>query len=108
MNMAPIKFGQMGMSKRVGNQILQRDLPLLEKVIELLTNSDDSYRRTDVPDNDPRYPIDVFLADIGGTGQKKKTRSHLFVGVLDRSDEHLGDQHLLKAFSSLGAVTGDM
>ena len=40
-----VRYGVIPVSERATNQLIQREMPLIEKLIELITNSDDSYRK---------------------------------------------------------------
>ena len=62
--MAKWRFGGLRIAPRAINQIIQREMSLFDKLVELLTNSDDSYNRADVPKEDPEYPIDIMFAEI--------------------------------------------
>lgn len=106
--MAKWRFGGLRIAPRAINQIIQREMSLFDKLVELLTNSDDSYNRADVPKEDPEYPIDIMFAEIKGNGKSKAVRPYLLTAVWDKSPEFLGNDKLVKAFAHLGELTGDM
>ncbi len=103
-----VRYGVPPVSERATIQIIQREMPLIDKLIELVTNSDDSYRRMGYADNDLHHPIDMIFYEGKNTGKHKSERSRLFVAVWDRSGEYLDDERLVKAFAYLGELIGDM
>src|SRR5438445_1345889 len=103
-----VRYGVIPVSERATNQLIQREMPLIEKLIELITNSDDSYRKMGYTENDPHYPIDVVFCEGKSKGKHKGEWSRLFVAVWDRSEEYLDDKSLVRAFAHLGELTADI
>ena len=103
-----VKFGGLKISTRMINQIIQREMSLFDKLVELLTNSDDSYNRVNVPKEDPGYPTDIMFAEISGNGRNRTERPYLLVAVWDKSPEFLDNDKLVKAFAHMGELTGDI
>jgi hypothetical protein len=103
-----VNFGGLKVSTRAINQIIQREMSLFDKLVELITNSDDSYNRKGIPKQDPRYPIDILLCEMKGNGRSRSERPYMFVGVWDKSPQFLDDDTLVKGFAHLGELTADI
>src|SRR2546425_2027043 len=103
-----VRYGVIPVSERTTNQLIQREMPLIEKLLELITNADDSYRRMGYADNDPQYTIDIVFFEGKGKSRHKSSRSRLFVAVWDKSGEYLNDERLVKSFAHLGELTADI
>jgi hypothetical protein len=103
-----VRFGGIEVADRAINQMIQRDMSLFDKLVELITNSDDSYNRIGASGQDTHYPIDILYYEMKGKGRNITERPYLFIGVWDRSNEFLDNNKLVQAFAHLGELTGDI